>query len=107
MRGFLLSWGADVTRGRTKSVPTPAVEYAVKLPADPEELGLDPHPHLQTRWDEAPVRQWTWLVETLNEVLEVTAAIDISRRYQPQRGPMKAARGALVRLFRLVFATGA
>jgi len=67
------------------------IEYAVKLPSSPERLGLqNPYPHLGTRWDET-VRQWTWLIPTIDQVPDVAPAIDISRKYQPDKGPMKAA----------------
>jgi hypothetical protein len=47
------------------------IEYTVKLPADPQKLGLvNPYPQLETRWDEA-TRQWTWLVPTPDQVPDV------------------------------------
>ena len=65
------------------------IEFNVKLPLDPGELGLEnPYPQLETRWD-AGVRQWAWLVARLDEVPDVAPAIDASRRYQPEKGPMK------------------
>jgi len=65
------------------------IEYVVKLPTDPDSLGLqNPYPTLETRWD-ADIRQWTWLVPSLHEVPDVAPAIDTSRRYQPEKGPMK------------------
>jgi hypothetical protein len=66
------------------------IEYAVKLPVGPEKLQLiNPYPQLETRWDEA-VRQWTWLIPAVNQVPDVSLALDISRKHQPEKGPMRA-----------------
>ncbi len=92
----LRSWWLGYTRGGGYYVTTISlrvekpIEYNVKLPAGPDELGLEnPYPQLETRWD-AGVRQWAWLVPTLADVPDVAAAIDISRASQPEKGPMKA-----------------
>jgi len=66
------------------------IEFAVKLPTSPDELGLaNPYPQLEERWD-ATNRQWTWTVPTIEQVPDVAIAIDISRQHQPVTGPMKA-----------------
>ena len=66
------------------------IEFAVKLPASPDKLGLaNPYPQLKSRWDEG-TRQWAWLVPTLDQVPDVAIAIDVSREHQPVTGPMKA-----------------
>lgn len=65
------------------------IEFAVKLPDSPESLGLqDPYPHLKSSWD-APRRQWTWAIPTLEDVPNVRLAIELSRPYQPETGPMQ------------------
>jgi hypothetical protein len=65
------------------------VQLAVKIPDSPEALGLEnPYPQLDCWWDEAH-RQWAWAVPSRSAVPDVAGAIDISRRYQPDTGPMR------------------
>jgi hypothetical protein len=66
------------------------IEFAVKLPDSPERLDLDdPYPALKSWWD-APSRQWTWAIPALDEVPDVRLAVELSRRLQPDKGPMPA-----------------
>jgi hypothetical protein len=47
------------------------IEFAVKLPDNPQRLGLtDPYPELKSRW-EASTRQWTWTIPTLDDIPDV------------------------------------
>ena len=63
-------------------------EFGVKLPDSPEKLGLDdPYPQLKSRWD-ASHREWRWAIPTLDDVPDVGLAIELSRRFQPDKGPM-------------------
>jgi len=67
------------------------VEFAVKLPETPERLGLsNPYPALRSWWHAAS-RQWTWAVPSLADLPNVGIAIDLSRPFQPPRGPMPRA----------------
>jgi hypothetical protein len=64
------------------------IEFAVKIPDAPERLGLaNPYPGLKTRWDSSS-RQWTWAVPTINDVPDVRTALNTSRKFQPETGPM-------------------
>jgi hypothetical protein len=64
------------------------IEFAVKLPDSPERLGLtDPYPHLKSSWQPS-ARQWMWAIPTLDDVPDVSHAIDLSRQFQPDKGPM-------------------
>jgi hypothetical protein len=66
------------------------VQFSVKLPANPEQLGLDnPYPQLNTWWDDEN-RQWTWAVPTLHAVPDITPAVNLSREFQPETGAMRA-----------------
>lgn len=63
-------------------------EFGVKLPDSPERLGLDdPYPQLKSRWDAAH-REWRWAIPTLDDIPDVRLAIELSRRFQPDKGPM-------------------
>jgi len=65
------------------------IEFAVKLPDDPDHLKLDnPYPHLKTWWDSRN-RQWTWAIPSPDDVPNVGPALDLSSRLQPERGPMR------------------
>jgi hypothetical protein len=64
------------------------IEFMVKLPASPAQLDLqNPYPQLTSRWEES-TRQWGWAVPTAGDVPDVTAAVDIARAHQPDKGPM-------------------
>jgi hypothetical protein len=66
------------------------VDFAVKLPASPDTLGLaNPYPQLEARWDDG-VREWSWLIPTLADTPDVAVALNISRKHQPLSGAMKA-----------------
>jgi hypothetical protein len=59
-----------------------------KIPDDPKTLGLvNPYDGLADRWD-AHNRQWTWEIPTLADVPDVSQALAISLRYQPESGAM-------------------
>jgi hypothetical protein len=67
------------------------IEFSVKIPDDPERLGVEnPYPHLRSSWNAAN-RQWRWEIPTLDDVPDVSKAIDISRDHQPATGPMPRA----------------
>jgi hypothetical protein len=67
------------------------IEFMVKLPASPEQLGLsNPYPELSSRW-ETSTRQWGWRVPSVQAVPDVAPALDIALEHQPTKGPMKAA----------------
>jgi hypothetical protein len=67
--------------------PEKPVEFWVKIPDDPDQLGLEnPYPHLRTAWDAAD-RHWGWEIPTLDDMPDVSKPIDISRRHQPATGP--------------------
>jgi hypothetical protein len=64
------------------------IEFAVKLPDSPERLGLqNPYPSLKSWWN-APSRQWTWAIPTLEDVPDIRLAVDLSHDLQPEKGPM-------------------
>lgn len=66
----------------------PPTQFGVKLPDNPEKLGLDdPYPQLKSRWD-ASHREWRWAIPTLEDIPDVSRAIELSRRFQPDKGPM-------------------
>jgi hypothetical protein len=65
------------------------IEFSV-IPDSPECLGLeDPYPKLKSRWDKTH-HQWRWAIPTLVDIPDVSLAVELSRRYQPERGPMAA-----------------
>jgi hypothetical protein len=74
------------------------VELWVKLPLAPDELrarGEDVpalYPELRSRWD-ANNKQWTWEVPTLEASPDLGPAIELTSRYQPNRGPMRVPPG--------------
>lgn len=64
------------------------IEFAVKLPDGPERLGLqNPYPNLKSWWN-APSRQWTRAIPTIEDVPDIRLAVELSRGLQPERGPM-------------------
>jgi hypothetical protein len=64
------------------------IEFAVKLPDSPERLDLEnPYPNLKSWWD-ASTRQWTWAIPTTDDVPDARLAVELSRRLQPDTGPM-------------------
>jgi hypothetical protein len=64
------------------------IQFVIKLPASAEELALDnPYPNLESWWDEEH-RQWTWAVPSLGAVPDITPAVNLSREFQPETGPM-------------------
>src|SRR5438034_1384256 len=67
------------------------VNFAVKVPDDPDRLGLtSPYPDLRSWWNSAD-RQWHWEVEAIDAIPVVAKAIDLARPFQPATGPMPAA----------------
>jgi hypothetical protein len=61
----------------------------VKLPDPPDRLGLEnPYPDLKQNWDKHN-RQWGWFVPDTASVPDFGLAIDLSRPYQPESGPMR------------------
>lgn len=65
------------------------IEFSVKLPDSPDRLGLpDPYPELDSRWDRAH-RQWRWTIPTIADIPDVRLALELSRRFQPEKGPME------------------
>jgi len=65
---------------------------SVKLPADPESLGLvNPYPNLQLIW-KATDNEWIWIVPTLTDVPDLGAVIELVERLQPASGPMNTSR---------------
>jgi serine/threonine protein kinase len=66
------------------------VEFAVKLPSSPQQLDLsNPYPRLDNWWD-AKHKVWIWAVPGVTDVPDVRRALDISRDYQPDTGPMRS-----------------
>jgi hypothetical protein len=64
------------------------IDFCVKIAEDPERLALtNPYPLLRSAWH-AGSREWQWEVTTIDDVPDVSKAIDISRNYQPESGPM-------------------
>jgi hypothetical protein len=62
--------------------------FAVKVQDDPAKLGLeDPYPDLTSRWNRRH-RQWTWEIPGVDQVPDLSTALDLALPYQPQRGPM-------------------
>jgi hypothetical protein len=65
-----------------------APRLAIKLPRSPDELALEsPYPQLETIWVAAE-HEWGWHIPRLDAVPDVAAAIDVTRPYQPDTGPM-------------------
>jgi hypothetical protein len=65
------------------------IVFAVKLPASPEELGLEsPYPNLKDSWNQHS-REWSWAIHSLDDVPDVHPAVDISSGFQPEKGPMQ------------------
>lgn len=64
------------------------IQFNIKVPDDPARLKLeDPYPALESYWDGAN-RQWCWYVPSLEQVPDLTKALDISAGFQPESGPM-------------------
>lgn len=58
-----------------------APRFAVKIPADPNELELvNPYPDYEETWY-ADEREWGWTLNPLDDLPNVSAAIEIARRY--------------------------
>jgi hypothetical protein len=65
------------------------IDFAVKLPASPEQLRLDsPYPNLKDSWNQHS-REWSWAIPSLDDVPDVHPSVDISRGLQPEKGPMQ------------------
>jgi hypothetical protein len=65
------------------------VEFAVQLPEDPARLELqNPYPDL-TGWWHAQSKQWRWAIPGPEDVPDVGLAVALSRRFQPETGPMR------------------
>ncbi len=69
------------------------IELWIKLPLSPDELRKlghaveDPYPELNSHWDVGN-KQWEWQIPAGNDVPDVSAAIDLTAKYQPESGPM-------------------
>jgi hypothetical protein len=64
------------------------ISFGIKIQDNPAKLGLaDPYPNLESYWDDHN-RQWNWRVPTIDQVPDVSAALDLALPYQPERGPM-------------------
>lgn len=60
----------------------------MKIPAAPGELGLaNPYPELEVSWGEAE-RDWGWTVPSIEQIPDVSVAIDLVRRFHPENGPL-------------------
>jgi hypothetical protein len=76
-----------------------APRLAIKVPADPAELSLvSPYPDLEESWY-ADEREWGWTVNPLDDLPNVSAAVEIARRYHTDTGatPPAAANNASIR----------
>jgi hypothetical protein len=61
---------------------------AIKLPRSLQELGVEnPYPLLEALWAETE-KEHGWIVPSLADVPDVSAAIELVRQYQPLAGPM-------------------
>jgi hypothetical protein len=61
---------------------------AIRLPAEPGELGLvNPYPDLEESWSPGD-REWGWSLGELDAVPDVRDAVEIAQRFQPETGPM-------------------
>lgn len=73
---------------------TGPIEFWIKLPADPETLrstGTDVtslYPQLNPHWD-AHNKQMTWTAATIEQIPDLSPAISITSRFQPNSGPMQ------------------
>jgi len=67
---------------------TRPVNFGIKLPGSPADMGvLNPYPHLQDSW--VPThRQWNWAIPTVDAIPDLSAAIELTAKYQPPSGPM-------------------
>jgi hypothetical protein len=69
------------------------IHFWIKLPLPIDGLqstrqGVEnPYPELSSRWDPAN-KQMGWSVPTMGDVPDVGTAIDLTRQYQPEDGPM-------------------
>lgn len=69
------------------------VNLWIKLPLAPDELRRigrdvpDLFPELESWWD-VHDKQWRWTVPTVDAIPDVSAAIELTNRYQPVNGPM-------------------
>jgi len=62
---------------------------AAKIPAPIDELGMpDPFPDLEPSWVEGE-REWGWTVPSLASIPDVSQAIELAHRFQPESGPMR------------------
>ncbi|MGH2992080.1 MAG: hypothetical protein ACRDL1_00895 [Solirubrobacterales bacterium] len=63
--------------------------FSVKVPQPPAELGLlDPYPELESSWY-ADEQEWGWTVPTVEEIPDVSRAIDLIRPFHPDARPMR------------------
>jgi hypothetical protein len=70
------------------------VALTVKIPDEPDLLGLaNPYPNLKSLW-RSNSREWSWDVPTIGDMPDVQLAIEISRRFQPENGPMAPAQAS-------------
>jgi hypothetical protein len=66
---------------------TKPIGFAVKMPGDPYQIPEPtPYPNLAASWNDH-AREWEWHVPAVDDVPDVTLALDISRKYLPQSGP--------------------
>jgi len=63
---------------------------AVKIPAAPQQLGLEsPYPDLMESWVEGE-REWGWTVPRVEDVPDVERALELARPFNEGGGPMSA-----------------
>lgn len=66
------------------------VRFSVKLPAPPQELGLESlYPQLEERWL-AEWREWGWMIASAAEIPDVSPAVDLAKRFLPNVSPVAA-----------------
>jgi len=64
------------------------IEFGVKLPREPENLGVaNPYPNLRSAWYSYS-RQWMWEIPSVAEIPDLSRAMDIARDLQPITGAM-------------------
>jgi len=60
---------------------------SVKIPRDPQVLGLaNPYPSLETSW-RLGEKEWGWHVPSADAVPDVGVALDIAAPFHPMSGP--------------------
>ncbi len=66
-----------------------APRFAVKIPGDPNALGIaNPYPSLKTSWQSSQF-EWGWHVPSLDALPDVAVALDLAAPYHPASGNWK------------------